>query len=69
MLCDGNLAAQTATVSGVGGWDIKWGVAGSQASRTIECVADNGDKVLPTVALPNYAAFCGDPPNVAGLFG
>lgn len=62
MYCDGSLVAQTRAVAGVGGRDFRWGASGTTANTTIVCVTDNAGTPLTTAAVPNYMAFCGDPP-------
>lgn len=62
MYCDGSLVARTRTVQGAGGRDFKWGASGTTANTTVVCVTDNGDDTLPKAAVPDFMAFCGDPP-------
>lgn len=66
MYCNGLLSAQTRLTQGPADWDVKWGVVGSSASASFTCVTDNG---LGTAAIPNYVAFCGDPPSFGLLDG
>ena len=64
MYCNGVLSAQTRLTQGAGDWDAQWGVLGTSASFSFQCVTDNGAGLA---AVPSYSAFCGDPPSLGLL--
>lgn len=66
MGCDSVQVGQTNTVTGVTGNHYVMGLAGTTLSQKFTCTVDNG-AVVPLMAVPNFAAFCGDPPSLGLL--
>jgi len=66
MFCDASIvpAARTRVVSGAGDYAYQYGPSGAVVQE-FRCTIDNGAAAAP---VPNYWAFCGDPPSL-GLLG